>query len=435
MIHEKDVEMNTLIYNIALLSADPSERFCLSVKDKHIAYIGKERPREQFDRTVDGRGRLLTPAFYNAHTHAAMTLFRGYGEDLPLHSWLHDRIFPAEERLNEKNVYYGSMVAIAEMIRNGIVSFSDMYFFCESTAAAVGESGIKANLSRSIVSFDETADPQKDTRVAEAETLFSTYNGAFDGRITVDFSLHAEYTNTESMTRYVADMAKDYGARVQIHLSETEKEHTEGFLRRGITPTEFFYKCGIFRVPVTAAHGVFLTDNDRRILAENGATVVHNPISNLKLGSGILPLRKTVDAGINVALGTDGAASNNRLDILREMQMAVLLAKGTSHAPESFTAKEGFALATRNGALSQGRADCGEIRVGNRADLLLWDLDTLHNLPVYDGYTTLQGSALSSDVSFTMADGRILYEDGAFTTVDTEKLCAEWKEVCRHYFD
>ncbi len=427
--------MNTLIYNIAILGEPVSDRFSVLIQDKQIAYIGKERPEGSFDRTVDGRGRLMTPAFYNAHTHAAMTLFRGYGEDLSLHSWLHDRIFPAEERLNETNVYYGSMVAIAEMIRNGIVSFSDMYFFCDSTARAVGESGIKANISRSIVSFDESVDPAKDGRVKEAIDLHRTYHNAFDGRLFVDFSLHAEYTNTERMTRYVADLAADYGTGMQIHLSETEKEHTEGTLRRGMTPTAFFEKCGLFRVPVTAAHGVFLTDDDRKILAENGATVVHNAISNLKLGSGIMPLRRTVDAGVNVALGTDGVASNNRLDLLREMQTAVLLAKGTSHAPESFTAKEGFLLATKNGALSQGRRDCGEIAVGMRADLLLWDWEALHNLPVYDGYTTLQGSALSSDVSLTMADGKILYEDGAFTTVDTEKLCAEWKTVCRHYFD
>ena len=428
--------MNILIKNAHLLHGEFDKTYSVAVTDDRIAYIGDAVPETmRFDRVIDARCRLLTPAFYNAHTHAAMTLFRGYGEDLPLNEWLHMRIFPAEEHLTSESVYVASKLAIAEMIRNGIVSFSDMYFFCEDTVRAVLEMGVKANISRSVVSFDDKVDYAKDSRILEGLSLFDRYHGAGDGRVKVDLSLHAEYTNVPSAVRYMADITKERGAIMQLHLSETEKEHTECIARHGMTPTEFFYENGVFASPVVCAHCVHLTDGDRAILARNGATAVHNPVSNLKLGSGVMPLKKTLDAGINVALGTDGVASNNRLDILREMQLASLLQKGLSGHPESLSADETIALATKNGARAQGRLDCGEIKVGNKADLLLFETDVPHNLPVYDYRTMLTASAESGDISLTMADGRILYEDGEYQLTDVEKLRADFRSVHRHYFD
>lgn len=427
--------MKTLIRDARLLSADIEKRYCVLIENDRIAYIGIEAPKGDFDRAVNARGRLLTPAFYNAHAHSAMTIFRGYGEDLPLDAWLHQRIFPAEERLTAERVYLGSMLAIAEMIRNGVVSFSDMYYFCDATVKAVLESGVKANISRSVVSFAADADYRNDTRVREGIQLYRDYNGAGDGRVRIDMSLHAEYTNVEPCVRYMAEVTKDIGATMHLHLSETEKEHREGIVRRGVTPTEFFRRCGIFDSPVVAAHCVYLTDEDRAILAEYGATAVHNPVSNLKLGSGVMPLRRTLDAGVRVALGTDGVASNNRHDMLRELQTALLLQKGTSGKPDSIKAEEAFCLATKNGALAQGRTDCGEIAVGAKADILLFDTDKAHLLPIYDHYTMLAGASEASDVSFVMSDGRILYEDGEYKTVDIEKLRADFTEMHRHYFD
>ena len=427
--------MKTLIRDARLLSTTPNESYCVLIENDRIAYIGKEEPKGNFFRVVNARGRLLTPAFYNAHAHSAMTIFRGYGEDLPLDAWLNQRIFPAEERLNAERVYLGSMLAIAEMIRNGVVSFSDMYYFCDSTVRAVLESGVKANISRSVVSFSEDADPKNDVRVREGIQLFRDYNGAGDGRVKIDMSLHAEYTNVESCVRYMAEVTKELGAIMQLHLSETEKEHLEGVARRGVTPTEFFRRCGIFDSPVVAAHCVYLTDEDRAILAEHGAVAVHNPVSNLKLGSGVMPLRRTLDAGVSVALGTDGVASNNRHDMLRELQTALLLQKGMSHEPDSITARDAFILATRNGAAAQGRPDCGTVAVGAKADVLLFDTDKAHLLPIYDHYTMLAGASEAADVSFVMSDGRILYEDGEYKTVDIEKLRADFTEMHRHYFD
>ncbi|MBR7095104.1 MAG: amidohydrolase, partial [Clostridia bacterium] len=350
------------------------ERAFVTVEDSRITAITAERPQGPFDRVIEARGKLLTPGLVNAHCHSAMTLFRGHGEDLPLDRWLTERIFPAEDLLSDRSVYLASKLAIAEMLAGGVTSFSDMYFFCDATARAVAESGIKANLSRSIVSFDETADYAADSRVLEALSLYNAWNGAEEGRIRIDLSLHAEYTNVASCVRYVAEWAKKLSARVQIHLSETEKEHRECLGRHGVTPARFFLDNGLFDVPVVAAHCVYLEAADREILATHGATAVHNPISNLKLGSGVMALGQTVAAGVSVALGTDGAASNNRLDLLREMQTAILLEKGMTGKPEGFTAAEGLALATKNGAFAQGRVDSGRLEVGCRADLALFDL-------------------------------------------------------------
>ena len=407
----------------------------VTVEGAHIAAVDTVRPSGRFDRVIDGRGQLLTPGLVNAHCHSAMTLLRGHGEDLPLDRWLTERIFPAEDLLNDRAVYLASRMAIAEMLAGGVTSFSDMYFFCDATARAVAECGIKANLSRSIVSFDESTDYARDSRVLESLSLHSAWHGAEEGRIRVDLSLHAEYTNVAPCVRYVAGCAEKLSARVQIHLSETEKEHKECLLRHGVTPTRFFLDNGLLDVPVVAAHCVYLDDADRELLASHGATAVHNPISNLKLGSGVMPLGKTLAAGVRVALGTDGAASNNRLDLLREMQTAILLEKGMTGRPEGFTAAEGLTLATENGALAQGREDCGRLAVGYRADLALFDLTGLHSLPVTAPVTTLAYSAMASDACLTMVDGRILYENGEFTALDVEKLKHEFSDMRAHYFD
>ena len=427
--------MKILFENVMLPHAPDTAPHFVAVADGRIASVGTKRPEGRYDRTVDGRGRLLIPGLVNAHCHAAMTLFRGYGEDLPLDRWLGERIFPAEDRLTDRAVYLGTKLAIAEMLAAGVTSFSDMYFFCDATARAVAETGIKANLSRSVVSFDDAADYRKDPRVLEGLALFREWNGAEDGRILVDLSLHAEYTNKAAAVRVVAEEAARLETRVQIHLSETEKEHRECLLRNGVTPTGFFLRNGLLEVPVVAAHCVHLTEEDRAILASHGATAVHNPVSNLKLGSGVMPLADTLAAGVNVALGTDGAASNNRLDLLREMQTALLLAKGMTGRPDSLTAADAIPLATENGARAQGRPDTGRIAVGARADLVLLDLSGTHNLPVVTPAGALAYSAAADDVSLTMVDGRILYENGEFYALDVEKLKAEFAEMRAHYFD
>ncbi len=431
--------MNILIKNVKLPEAYGfgNDAVTVEVIDRVFGHVGRVAPHEEkdYDEVIDGREGLLIPGLYNTHCHAAMTIFRGYGEDLPLDRWLNEKIFPAEDRLTSESVRVGTELAIAEMLRGGIVSFSDMYMFEDIVAEVVLNTGIKANLSRCIVSFDDS-DPSRDSRVLESARLISDYHGADDGRLRIDMSLHAEYTNTERMSRYVAEYARERELGVQVHISETEKEHLEAMSRRnGRTPTEFFCDCGLFDVPVTAAHCVWLSENDKRLFAEKGATVAHNPVSNLKLGSGVMPLRTMLDHGINVTLGTDGTASNNNLDIFKEMQYAVLLAKGISRRPESVTASEMLPLVTENGARAQGRTLCGRIAEGYRADAVLVDLDTVNNIPSYGYETTLLYSSRSSDVRMTMVDGRVLYCDGEYKTIDVENLKYRAKDVIKHYFD
>lgn len=431
------MKQKTIFRNVTLLPeyGFGSAPVNVTVEGALITAVGKEIPDPAGAEVIEGKGNLLMPAFYNAHCHAAMTLFRGYGEDLPLQRWLTEKIFPAEDRLTYQSVKVASELAIAEMIRGGVVSFTDMYMFEDATAEVVLSSGVKANLSRCIVSFDPDIDMRTDSRMSESLDLVDRYHGAGEGRLLIDLSLHAEYTNVPKCVTYVGEYAKEHALRLQIHLSETEKEHKECLARHGKTPAAFFRDLGAFDAPTTAAHCVWVEDDDIAILAEKGVTAAHNPVSNLKLGSGVMPLRKLLDAGVNVALGTDGVASNNRLDILREMQTAAILHKGVNRDPAITVASEMIPLATVNGARSQGREDCGRVKVGFRADLILLDRDAPHNIPSYGDETMLAYSAERGDVLLTMCDGRILYREGTYTTIDMERLRAEARETVAHYFD
>ncbi len=423
--------MTTLFSNARML--DNSTKYLL-VEDEYIKYIGSERPGGSFDRVIDCTDKLLMPGLYNCHTHSAMTIFRGYGEDMPLSEWLNNRIFPAEDLLTPESVYTASKHAAAEMLRNGIVSYSDMYFFCDNTVRAAAETGIKANISRSVVSFDNSADMSSDARAKEGIQLFEEFNNYADGRIKIDLSLHAEYTNVEGMCRYYGEEAKRLGAIMHVHVSETEKEHLECIERHGKTPTEFLADCGVFDAKAIAAHCVYLSDNDISIFRDRGVTAVHNPVSNLKLGSGVMPLIKYLDNNVNVALGTDGAASNNTLDVFKEMNYASLLQKGINRLPQRPLADEIIKLATVNGAFAQNRADCGVLAEGYKADIILVDLAALNNIPYYDMTYTAVYSANSSNVCLTMVDGKILYENGEYTTIDIEKLKYDMRETYANYF-
>lgn len=404
---------------------------CRQGKISFVAPTGNGDAPHSYDRLIEGRGRLLTSAFYNTHCHAAMTLFRGLGADLPLHRWLDDVIFPAERTLTAETVYIGTKLAIAEMLRAGIVSFSDMYFFTDAVAKAVAETGIKANLARSVAIADPDADLKNDPQIKESISLFKQWNGFDGGRILVDMSLHAEYTNSEKSVSFLSALAGEYGTGMQIHLSETEKEHRECIERNGCTPTLFFLRNGTFEAPTTAAHGVFLTDEDREVLVAKGVTVSHNPVSNLKLGSGIMPLYKTLASGVSVAMGTDGVASNDRLDILREMQTALLLHKGTSPDGMALTAESMWVLGSENGAKAQRRQKAGRVQKGYSADLLLWDLSGVRNLPARDAFSTMMYSAARDDLYLTMVEGHILYENGVLLTIDEEKLTDEFLRIVR----
>lgn len=420
--------MSILIKNAVCLSlvGDSTEKNVIVDGDR-VVYVGDALPDGlKPDRTVDGSGCILSPGFVNAHCHTPMSLLRGLGTDKPLDVWLNEYIFPHEDRLNGEIAKIGTMSAIAEMLRGGVTSMSDMYFFCDDIADAVTDTGIKANISRSLVSFDETADPADDSRIAETLMLLRDYHNASDGRIKVDVSLHAEYTNTERMCRYAAELAAEHGVGIQLHLSETKKEHAEGILRRGMTPTAFFEKCGVFDVPVSAAHCVWLEEADIEIMARHGATAVHNPRSNLKLGSGVMPFERLRAAGVNVALGTDGSASNNKQDVIAEMQLSAILHKGISGNAAAVPARDAVLAATVGGMISQGREPVYEISEGMLADLVLISCNRQGVSADEDPLGVLAYATDRSDVLMTMVNGRILFENGEYNTIDTERLSREF---------
>ena len=392
-----------------------------------ITYVGTARPLGEFDGEKEMSGKLLMPGLVNCHTHTPMTLLRGVGTDLPLQTWLFDHVFPIENRLTPEMMKAGTEMALLEMISTGTVSFTDMYFYPDTMAESILRSGMKANISQHVQSFDTAGKYADNAQVHTMEHLTETWHGAGDGRILVDASLHAEYTSfSEEVARGVADYAKAHGLRAHVHLSETAAEHEECKVRRGgLTPAGWYESIGIFDVPCTAAHCVWVEPADREIFCRRGVSVTHNPTSNMKLGSGFAPIPELLAEGVNVALGTDGAASNNNLNLFEEMHLAAIIHDGHRRDPAVIKAREVVTMATRSGALAQGRTDCGILAPGKRADVIAVDLERPHLVPDLDTAGLLAYAAQGSDVVMTMADGQILYENGEFKTLDKERILAE----------
>ncbi|MCL2775382.1 MAG: amidohydrolase [Oscillospiraceae bacterium] len=378
----------------------------------------------EVDRKIDAENMLIIPGLYNCHTHLPMTVFKGYAEDMPLDKWLFDKIFPAEAKLNDIIVYYGAMSGIAEQIKNGVISCSDMYGFSENILRSADESGIKLNLSNGTTSWDENENPKDNKNFTEAKELYRNYHNSSNGRIKIDMSMHAEYTSHANIIRAVSEFSHANGLVNHVHISETKKEHDECIGRHNMTPTEWFNSLGFFDSPSPkiAAHCVHITENDMDIMAEKGVTAAHCPSSNLKLASGIAKIPEMLNKGVNIAMGTDGSASNNNLDILKEMYIASVLQKGITGDPTVMPAKDMLKLATVNAAAAQGRGDCGSIEPGKKADLAALDLNSIEAVPVYDYSSALLYSITGRNVIMTMCDGKILYEKGEFKTIDIEKV-------------
>ncbi|MCI8609380.1 MAG: amidohydrolase [Firmicutes bacterium] len=391
------------------------------VQGARILSITDQRPEGVFDTVYNGKGKLLMPGFYNAHAHSPMTLMRGYGENLALQEWLNNRIFPFEDKLTGQAVYWGTTLAMAESLRFGIVSSSDMYYFIDDMAAAVADSGVKANISRAITNFDNN-DVWNLPSIQEMQRTYEAYHNTENGRIKMDMSIHAEYTSNEAGVQAVAGYAKEKNANMHIHISETKLEHEECKARHdGLTPVQYFNSLGAFDTPTTAAHCVWVEDEDMDILREKGVTVASNPVSNLKLASGVCNVPKLLKRGVSVAIGTDSVASNNSLNFFEEMKVFAMATKANFGDPTAVTPVETLRAATLIGAKSQGREDCGQLKAGYKADLIVVDIDKPNMYPVHNMINNLVYSASGSDIVLTMVDGRILYQDGDYKTIDIEK--------------
>ena len=400
----------------------------LGVNGTFIDYIGSEKPEKHYDRVKDMHNKLLMPGLVNSHTHSAMNFLRGVGSNLPLHEWL-QKIWKIEDLMTDEILTTGMEMGILEMLACGTTSFTDMYMRPIITQKCIEESGIKANLTRVVIGGNKDTDYLSFQNRLDALEVYRSFNGAFDDRLHIDWCLHAEYTVADHIAERFAEEMNQIGGRYHIHLAETKTEYENCVKKRGISPVQWFEKIGCFNLPCIAAHCVWLSPQDMEILKSKKVTAVHCPSSNLKLGSGIAPVPQMLEKELSIALGTDGSASNNNVNMFEEMHIASLIHKGVSLNPTVMNPSEIIKMATINGALSQGRQDTGSLGVGKKADIIAIDFDKPHLIPDTDIMGLLVYSVQGSDVCMTMVDGRILYENGEFLTMDKDRIFRDYKKA------
>jgi len=425
--------MNLLFQNITAVLMDDAktvlQNACVAVEGSKISYVGTERPAGQFDTVIDGAGKVLMPGFVNCHTHVPMTAMRGYGGGHDLQDWLENFIFPAEDKWDDRSLRAAADLGLAELIASGVTTIADMYMRTGVIAQAALDAGVNANLSVGGVYFGDPADfdPDKCGDCCAMGAMMEQWHRAGDGRIIVDASIHGEYTSSAPLWRWMADYAREHGLGMHVHISETKREHEECKARHGgLTPIQVLDQYGVWDVRAIAAHCVWTTPEDWGIMAEKGITAVHNPVSNLKLGSGVAPVPAMIKAGVNVALGTDGVSSNNSTDLFGEMKLAAILHNGVGLDPRAMDPYTALKMATANGARALGR-NSGRIAVGLDADLVLVDFDAVNLTPCHDVVENLVYAGQSRNVALTMGRGKILYRNGEFFTIDLDKVKHELK--------
>lgn len=396
----------------------------IAVENDLIISVGPEGSRpEGFmpDKTLELQNDVIMPGLINTHTHAAMTMLRGYADDMPLMPWLEKKIWPFEDKLQGEDIYWGSKLAFCEMIRSGTTAMADMYFFMEDAARAVIDTGIRAVLARGIVALDKEAGLRSLRNNIE---LFEKYDGMADGRIKVYFGPHAPYTCPGDILKSVKQEANRLGAGIHIHLSETETEVRTIKANYGLTPVKWLEKLDFFGGQILAAHCVHLEMEEIDILKNNGVCVAHNPESNMKLNSGAAPVKAMLDKGIIVGIGTDGTSSNNDLDMFSEMRTASFLQKLVS-GPEALPAYTVLKMATADGAKALGLDKVGMLAPGYKADLISIDFDQPHFYPRFSVLSHLAYCARGSDVRTVMVDGALLMADKQLLRINEKEACAE----------
>ena len=423
--------MSILFAKVTVLTMDgsrvPLKDAFVAVEGEKITYVGKNRPEGTFDRVIDGSGKVLLPGFVNAHTHLPMTLMRGYGGGHDLHSWLHDFIFPAEARLDDRAVAAGTALGLAEMIATGVTCVADMYMRTGVIAEQTVRAGLSANLSCGGVYFGAPEEFSEQTcgDCRNQRALTEQWHNYGGGQIRVDASIHAEYTSTAPLWRWMADYAREHGLRMHVHTSETVSEHEAGIQRNGKSPIQTLNDYGVWENGGIAAHCVYTTPEDWALMQAKGVSCVHNPWSNLKLGSGIAPVPAMKRSGVNVALGSDGMSSHNAADLFSDMKLAACLPCGAQRDPVAMGAWDALEMATVNGARALGRADTGVVAAGYLADLILVDFSHPNLTPCHDPAENLVFSARPSNVAMNMARGQVIYENGAFLTIDLDRVRRE----------
>ncbi len=420
-----------LIKNAHIIGADEIiiDDGCMVIEQGRFEYVGaitEEIEKLQYGKVINAQGKIAAPGLVNAHTHSPMVLLRNYANDYAIQKWLFDYIIPAENKLSSENIYWGAQLAVAEMIQSGTTAFLDMYLYMEEVAKVVAETGIKACLSKDIIK----SKVRENDAIIDKNSFKDFYNQwhNYDERIKVNAEIHSVFLYDEKSLRKAAEVAKEMNTSIHIHILEGVNERNISMDMHGASPLEVCQKVGILDTPVIAAHCIHLDERDFEMIREKDIIPVHNPSSNMILGSGISPVPEMIQKGIMVALGTDGAASNNNLNMFEEMHLASLIHKGVHNDPEQMKAHEVFRMATKNGAEALG-FNSGSIEKGKEADLILIDIEKAHIQPLRNPISALTYSVQASDVDTTIVNGKILMENRELTTIDIEKVMSKIKKI------
>ncbi|NBH24960.1 amidohydrolase [Lachnospiraceae bacterium] len=407
---EKDVVKETDIY----------------IEGSRIAAIGRKPEGFMEEKVIDGKDRLAIPGLINCHTHSYMSFMRNVADDLSFMDWLFGSIDPIEQKMTDEDTYWGACLAIIEMMKSGTTCFNDMQMNIHQTTRAVRESGMRAVISRGLVGEGDNEAGQM--RLSQA---YEERDAAKDcDRLTFMLGPHAPYTCDDAYMRIVSEEAKKNHMGIHVHLSESESEIQQIKEKYGCSPIEMADKNGLFDVPAIAAHCVQITESDMDILKEKNVSVVTNPASNMKLGNGFAPVPRMMEKGINVCLGTDGAASNNSLNLFHELNLLTLIHKGVNRTPQCVSAREGLRIATINGAKALGLAkETGSLEVGKKADIAILDLKTPSLTPRNNLIAGLSYSANGSEVEMVIIDGKVTMENRKVLTLDEELVYQKINEI------
>lgn len=412
-----------ILQNIRFLVTQNADRQILEdvdlkIVDDRISAVGEELDSRGHD-VIDCSNKVVMPGLVNTHTHVSMTLLRGISDNKLLQDWLEEDIFPAEEKITSRDAYIGALLGILEMLKTGTTTFNDMYFHMDKVAEAVEDSGIRAVLSEGVIDQDGGRED-----IDEALNFVEKYQN--HDLVTPGFAPHAVYTASETALLETRDYSEIFDVPYHIHVSETKKENDDCIERTGMTPVQYLDNLGLVNDDMIAAHGVWLEENDLDILERKGGNVVHNPSANLKLGSGIAEVPEMIERGINVALGTDGVASNNNLNLFEEGKLTALLHKKDD--PRDIHEQEVLDMMTINGAKALGmEQEIGSIEIGKKADLIMIDLDDPDMNPFHgkDGLISNLVYSFNGSVSDVIVDGRSVVRNGDLRTFDDEKVIEE----------
>lgn len=418
-----------LIKNAYIVSmTSPISKADLLIEDNRISEIGIID--RDADKVIDATGKVIMPGFINTHAHSAMSLFKGYSDDLELMEWL-QKVWKIEDLMTPEDVYWTSLISIVEMIKSGTTTFADHYFFEEETAKALTKLKMRAMLARCVIGEDNEADK----RIAEAEALYNEWNDKENERIKICVGAHATYTCPPETITKSLKLAKKLDVPFHIHYLETLDEIKQMNEKYKKGTTQYLDELDVFNHHVILAHGVHLNDYDISKLKHLKGGIAHNPISNQKLGSGIADIKKLQDNGINVSIGTDGSGSTNTLDMFEEMKSAAYLQKVTYKSATAITAYDVLKMATINGAKTLGlENEIGSLEVGKKADIIIIDLNKPHLCPVHDIYSTLVYSANGGDVETVIVDGNILMENRQVLGIDELEIISKCNDIVQRLF-